>query len=58
MRDVVVWRKWRVGVDGMLHLIKRRLLPLSYWRRMSMLYCSSANLARSLLMCCLRASAR
>jgi hypothetical protein len=28
MRDVVVWRRWRVGIDGMLHLIERRLLPL------------------------------
>jgi hypothetical protein len=28
MRDVVVWRRWRVGVDGMLHLFERRLLPL------------------------------
>jgi hypothetical protein len=28
MRDVVVWRRWRVGVDRMLHLIQRRLLPL------------------------------
>jgi hypothetical protein len=27
MRDVVMWRKWRVGIDGMLHLIERRLLP-------------------------------
>jgi hypothetical protein len=28
MRDVVVWWRWRVGVDGMLHLIKWRILPL------------------------------
>jgi hypothetical protein len=28
MRDVVVWRRWRVGVDMMLYLIERRLLPL------------------------------
>jgi hypothetical protein len=28
MRDVVVWWRWRVGIDWMLHLIERRLLPL------------------------------
>jgi hypothetical protein len=28
MRDVVVWRRWRVGIDMMLFLVRRRLLPL------------------------------
>jgi hypothetical protein len=28
MRDAVVWWRWRVDIDGMLHLIERRLLPL------------------------------
>jgi hypothetical protein len=28
MRDVVVWRRWRVGVGMMLYLIERRLMPL------------------------------
>jgi hypothetical protein len=28
MRDVVEWRRWRVGFGLMLHLIERRLLPL------------------------------
>jgi hypothetical protein len=28
MRDVVVWRRWRVCIDGMLQLFERRLLPL------------------------------
>jgi hypothetical protein len=28
VRDVVMWQRWRVGIDGMLHLIKRRFLPL------------------------------
>jgi hypothetical protein len=23
-----LWRRWRVGIDGMLHLIEQRLLPL------------------------------
>jgi hypothetical protein len=28
VRDVVVWQRWRVGIDMMLHLVERRLLPL------------------------------
>jgi hypothetical protein len=28
VKDVGVWRRWRVGIDGMLHLIEQRLLPL------------------------------
>jgi ribosomal protein L7Ae-like RNA K-turn-binding protein len=28
LRDVVVWQRWRVGIELVLHLIERSLLPL------------------------------
>jgi hypothetical protein len=28
VRDVVVWWRWRVGIDMMMHLVEWRLLPL------------------------------
>jgi hypothetical protein len=59
-RDVIVWQRWwtRVGVELMLPVAHRQLLPLLLLRRMSVVYYNSVTLTCSLLMSFLWALAR